>query len=224
MEDLHTSALIVVDPQNDFGVAFDTETKCSGSLYVNNGEKIINNVNQLLQINFNKKYISLDSHPEDHCSFQMNNKGSRLFEEFELESGEMQMMWPTHCVVGTWGHEIMKEIKLTDDIEFVKKGTDRHVDSYSAFYSNDGFSEDTGLYNSLCENHIDTVVVCGLALDYCVGATCLDALKKGFKVVLLIDTTFAVDEEDGKLLVDKLCETYGDQFKVTTFKKFCKTK
>jgi nicotinamidase/pyrazinamidase len=186
-------AFIQVDPQIDFG------TK-NGSLYVPSGEEVVDELNKLrLALEefgyLNSVVLTQDSHPSDHVSFQVNNPGSVLFEEYLLPSGTKQMMWPVHCQIGTPGHDFLPGLvrKVNDFV--VPKGTNRQVDSYSGFGSEDYKQEVTELDQYLKSVGIKYVVIGGLAFDYCVSATAKDAARLGYFTIVVRSATRGISPE-----------------------------
>jgi nicotinamidase/pyrazinamidase len=176
-------ALIVVDVQNDF---------CpGGALAVNNGDAIIPFINSLLNL---KKYdlvvATKDFHPALHKSFAINNN-KEVYSLGDL-GGLPQVMWPAHCVEGTFGSELHPQLDSSKINKVFNKGTNPEIDSYSGFFDNDKKSA-TGLGDFLKKNNIDSVDVVGLALDYCVKATALDAKSLGFETSVLLEGTAAVN-------------------------------
>ena len=124
------SALLIIDVQNDF-------CPPSGSLAVSGGEDIIPGINELRKrLSFHVVAHSKDYHPPNHCSFVSNNKGSTVFTEFKMPSGDMQMMWPAHCVQGTPGCEFHPDLHMPPSDFIVHKGLNVDIDSYSAFFDN----------------------------------------------------------------------------------------
>lgn len=185
--------MINVDSQVDFG------TK-DGALYVPNGEEVVEEINKLriaLEDTglLSSVILTQDSHPADHISFQVNNPGSKLFEEHVLSSGVKQMMWPVHCQIGTPGHEFLPELLIESDDFVVQKGTKREVDSYSGFGSEDGIQEITALDTHLKSLGINCVVIGGLAFDYCVSATAKDAARLGYYTVVVRSATRGISVE-----------------------------
>ncbi|KAI8642926.1 nicotinamidase [Parasitella parasitica] len=185
-------ALILVDIQNDFLE--------KGSLAVTDSNSILRPVNSLIhQVKAKNGLIiaTKDWHPQNHISFASNNSDKHVFETKEIEYDGikgMQVMWPDHCVQNTFGSEISKEINENDIDFIVKKGMNHRVDSYSAFADNN-YSEITTLAKILYQNHVETVIIVGLAADYCVKLTCLDAIKFGFKTILVKECTKPVNKE-----------------------------
>lgn len=178
--------LLLVDIQNDF--------LPGGALAVKEGDKIIPTVNEL-QPYFELVVATQDFHPADHGSFAANHTGKKPGEYIILEGLE-QILWPVHCVQGTAGAEFAKTLKMNQVATVVKKGLDKNIDSYSGFYDN-GHKRSTGLTRYLKDKGVDRVFVTGLAADYCVKFTALDALKEGFTTVVVQDATRAVNLEEG---------------------------
>ena len=191
-------ALIVVDIQNDF---------CKGgSLEVADGEKIIPYINHLMKTNnYDEIILTQDFHPAEHKSFAVNN-GKSVGEIIEL-NGISQTMWPVHCVQGTSGVEFHSDLEKNHATYIIKKGMNPEIDSYSAFFDNQKLI-DTGLSNYLKSKNIETVEIVGLALDYCVKYTCIDAVSEGFKVILYFKGTKAVNlhPNDAKNTIFELLE------------------
>jgi nicotinamidase/pyrazinamidase len=187
------TAFIQVDPQVDFG-------NVGGALYVPGGEEIVAELNTL-RIALDKArllqcvVLTQDSHPIDHISFHVNNPGSMLFKEHTLSSGIKQMMWPVHCQIGTLGHEFLPGLlqEVTDIV--VQKGTNKNVDSYSGFGSEDFVSEITSLDRNLRSLDIKYVVIGGLAFDYCVSATAKDAARLGYFTIVVRSATRGISPE-----------------------------
>ena len=191
-------ALIVVDIQNDF---------CKGgSLEVADGEKIIPYINHLMKTNnYDEIILTQDFHPTEHKSFAVNN-GKSVGEIIEL-NGIPQTMWPVHCVQGTSGVEFHPDLEKNHATYIIKKGMNPEIDSYSAFFDNQKLI-DTGLSNYLKSKNIEIVEIVGLALDYCVKYTCIDAVSEGFKVILYFKGTKAVNlhPNDAKNTIFELLE------------------
>ena len=178
------NALIIVDVQNDF--------LPGGALAVENGFDIIPIINSL-QNKFDLVVATQDWHPATHKSFASNHQGKNPFEEIELDE-LTQVLWPDHCVQQTYGAEFYKELD-TQKIEAIfRKGMDKNIDSYSGFFDN-GKRKSTGLAAYLEGREIDSVYVAGLAADFCVYFTGMDALELGFETSIIIDATKAIDNE-----------------------------
>jgi nicotinamidase/pyrazinamidase len=179
-------ALIVVDVQNDF---------CpGGSLAVQDGDRVVPYINGIRD-EYPLVVFTQDWHPSDHSSFASNNPGMQVGEFIEL-GGQQQIMWPDHCVRETKGAEFHRDLELRPGDPVVHKGELSEVDSYSGFLDNDRRHE-TGLRTLLQEKGVDDVAVAGLATDYCVKFTVLDALKFGFKVTVLREGCRAVNLSPG---------------------------
>lgn len=175
-------ALIVVDMQNDF---------CpGGALAVKDGDQIISRINELMK-HYDVVVATQDWHPVNHGSFATNNPGKNPGEMGEL-SGKAQVMWPNHCVQNTKGAEFHSEVETFRFDKVFQKGMNEKIDSYSGFFDND-YTSATGLGDYLKAKGVKEVDVVGLALDYCVKATALDAKKLGFKTAVIVDATKAVN-------------------------------
>ena len=175
-------ALIVIDIQNDF---------CNGgALAVPNGEDIVQGVNRLAE-SFNTVILSQDWHPANHASFASQHDGKNPYEIIALPYGD-QTLWPDHCVQGTSGADFHKDLAMVRTASaIIRKGMNASIDSYSAFFENDRVTP-TGLGGLLKEKGITRVVLVGLAYDFCVGYSALDAKRLGFEVVVLKDLTRAI--------------------------------
>lgn len=181
------AALFIVDVQNDF-------CEPSGSLAVKGSLEIIPLINKLRENpKFDYIVTSRDWHPQNHCSFASNN-GKPLFSLHVIpETGREQVMWPDHCVQGSEGAEFHKDLVRADTDINVLKGQLQWVETYSGFGSVD-LGEDLGLVDKLKNLGVRDVYCCGLATDYCVGSTAVDAAKYGFNTFLIEDAARAVAE------------------------------
>jgi len=177
-----SKALILVDLQNDF---------CEGgALAVNGGKGIIPLINQL-QEKFEMIIATQDWHPSDHISFAANHEGKNIGDLIPL--GEIQqILWPVHCVQNSKGAEFVEELNTEKITKVFQKGTDKFVDSYSGFFDNDQ-KKSTGLGKYLKDKGVNEIYVVGLATDYCVKYTVLDALKLDFKTYLIEDACKGVN-------------------------------
>jgi nicotinamidase/pyrazinamidase len=174
--------LIVTDLQNDF---------CpGGALAVPEGDRIVPLVNRLGQ-RFEHIVLTQDWHPAGHGSFASSHPGKAPFETFEAPYGT-QVLWPDHCVQGTPGAAFHDDLDLPHAALVLRKGFHKAIDSYSAFYENDRKTP-TGLVGYLRERGFDELYLCGLATDFCVSYTALDAAREGFAVTLLEDACRAID-------------------------------
>ena len=176
------AALIVVDVQNGFTPG--------GNLAVANADEIIPNINEIATY-FENIIITQDWHPEDHISFAQNHANKNPFDTVELDYGT-QVLWPSHCVQGTHDAELHQDLKLSTAQLIIRKGFHRHIDSYSAFMEAD-HKTTTGLSGYLKERAIDTVFVVGIATDFCVAWTAIDAVTLGFKTFVIADATKGID-------------------------------
>lgn len=169
-------ALILVDIQNDF---------CTGgALAVPQGEAVVPLANRLMPL-VDLVVATQDWHPAEHGSFAANQAGRKPFDLGEL-GGLPQVLWPTHCVQWTDGAQFHPGLDTTRIHRVFPKGTDAGIDSYSGFFDN-GKRKSTGLGEWLRAQGVTEVLVCGLATDYCVRATAIDAAQLGFRTVLIED-------------------------------------
>lgn len=186
--DRAASALLLVDIQPDF--------MPGGALPVNGGRDIIGPVRNLMRSGrFPLMVATQDWHPKDHVSFASRHKGRKPFDEIALY-GHPQTLWPDHCVQGTPGAELHRELPWDGVAAIVRKGMDPDCDSYSGFRNNwnpAGQRPSTGLAGYLKERGVTTVFCCGLARDVCVKWTAEDAVDAGFETYFLWDLTRAVD-------------------------------
>lgn len=192
---LKNSVLLIVDVQNDF--------LPGGALAVANGDEIISVINKL-QEEFNFIVATQDFHPAEHGSFAANHEGKNVYDEIELH-GLSQTLWPVHCVQESNGAEFSEDLNPIKWKAIFQKGKNPDVDSYSGFFDN-ARREDTGLGTFLQNEGIMNVFVTGLAQDYCVKYTALDAVSLGFKTYLLTDATKAVNikPEDGDKALEEM--------------------
>jgi nicotinamidase/pyrazinamidase len=169
-------ALVLVDLQYDF--------LPGGALAVPRGDEVVA-VAQALKPKFDIVIATQDWHPRDHASFAPNHPGKQVGEVIELE-GLPQVLWPAHCVQGTRGAEIHEMLDKKRITAVFRKGIDPTIDSYSGFYDN-GYRKATGLGDWVRDRKIKKLFVMGLATDYCVKFTVLDARQLGLDVVLVED-------------------------------------
>ncbi len=177
-----SKALLLIDIQNDF--------LPGGALAVPEGNTIIDVVNELQQ-KFNLVIATQDYHPADHGSFAANHPGKKVGEVITLE-GLTQILWPVHCVENTEGAAFARSLDVSRLNKVFKKGRDRLVDSYSGFFDN-GKLKSTGLDDYLVKAGVDEVYIAGLATDYCVKFTAIDAFELGFQTYVIDDATRAVN-------------------------------
>jgi len=179
-------ALILVDIQNDFVPG--------GALAVPEGDLIVPLVNQL-QPHFDLVVATQDWHPANHGSFAANHAGRNPGEMIDL-AGLPQILWPTHCVQDTEGAKFVAGLDRRQWDRVFTKGTDTGIDSYSGFFDN-GHRQATGLGDYLKAKQVTEVYVVGLATDYCVKFTALDAVQLGFKTHLIEDACRGVNLQPG---------------------------
>lgn len=182
MDMQHNSVLIVVDVQNGF--------TSGGNLAVAHAEQIIPTINQLAQ-HFNNIVLTQDWHPANHISFAENHPNKKAYDMIQLAYGT-QVLWATHCVQGTHDAEFHPDLNIPQAQLVIRKGFNAQIDSYSAFMEAD-HKTTTGLAGYLKERGIDTVYIVGIATDFCVAWTAMDAAKLGFKTFVISDATKAID-------------------------------
>lgn len=176
------AALLVIDVQNDFIPG--------GQLPVPEGDHIVPLINRLAR-QFKQVVIAQDWHPAGHASFASSHPGHQPYDVIELPYGE-QTLWPEHCVQATYGAELHPELDLPHAQLIIRKGCNPDIDSYSAFLEADRRTT-TGLSGYLKERGIDTVYMVGLALDFCVMYSALDARAAGFNAFVVLDACRAID-------------------------------
>lgn len=175
-------ALIVIDVQNDF---------CSGgNLAVPHGEEVVKPINELIK-DFDTIILTQDWHPAIHSSFASQHDGKQPLELVEASYGP-QVLWPDHCVQGTDGAKFHKDLNAEAAQLIIRKGFRAAIDSYSAFFENDQVTS-TGLQGYLQERGIRHVYLCGLATDFCVYFSAMDARKCGFDVTLITHACRGID-------------------------------
>ncbi|MBO6524136.1 MAG: bifunctional nicotinamidase/pyrazinamidase [Balneolaceae bacterium] len=201
-------ALIIIDLQNDF---------CpGGKLAVPKGDEIVTTINSLLPY-FDQVIQTQDWHPQDHSSFASNQSGKSEYETVSMDYGE-QVLWPDHCVQGTRGAEFHPDLKTNDTRMIVRKGFRQEIDSYSVFFENDHQTK-TGLDGFLSSFGIKKLFLCGLATDFCVKWSALDALKLGYEVYLIDDAVKAIDLNGSEAAAIKEMKDAGVKFISSDFVK-----
>jgi nicotinamidase/pyrazinamidase len=173
--------LLVIDVQNDFVPG--------GALAVSEGDAVIPLVGRLAQA-FENVVVTQDWHPVGHASFASSHAGAKPFDVVELPYGH-QVLWPDHCVQGSPGARLHSGLDADRAFAILRKGTNAMVDSYSAFAEADGMA--TGLAALLRARGIERVFACGLATDFCVGYSALDARAAGFETFVIDDACRAID-------------------------------
>ena len=175
-------ALIVIDVQNDF---------CpGGALAVEDGDAVVPVINGLIE-RFDHVVLTQDCHPEGHSSFASSHQGKAPFETIEMPYGT-QTLWPDHCVQGTKGAAFHEGLAWDKAELVIRKGFRSAIDSYSAFFEND-HETPTGLSGYLRERGITRVTLAGLATDFCVAYSAIDARRQGFEATVIIDACRAID-------------------------------
>lgn len=177
-----TDLLLVIDVQVDF--------LPGGALPVPDGDAVVRPINDI-QARFRHVALTQDWHPPGHVSFATSHPGRAPFETIRLAQGE-QALWPDHCVQGSPGAAFAPGLDTTRAAHIVRKGLNQDVDSYSAFLEADRTTR-TGLAGALRERGIRRVVLCGLATDFCVLWSALDAREAGFEVLVVEDAVAGID-------------------------------
>ncbi len=177
-----TTALVVIDVQNDFIPG--------GQLAVPGGDEIVPLINRLGR-SFRQVILAQDWHPAGHASFASSHPDKQPFDLIQLPYGE-QKLWPDHCIQGTQGAALHPALDLPHAPLIIRKGCNPDIDSYSAFMEADRQTP-TGLTGYLKERGIDTVYMVGLALDFCVMFSALDARAAGFNALVVLDACRGID-------------------------------
>ena len=179
-----TDCLLIIDAQNDF---------CAGgALEVPDGDAVVPVINAVSQ-RFQHCILTQDWHPANHSSFASNHPGHAPFEQVEMSYGD-QVLWPDHCVRGSVGAAFHPRLNVENTELIVRKGFRAEVDSYSAFFENDRTTP-TGLAGYLKDRGFERIFMTGLATDFCVAWSALDARAQGFDVFLIEDACRAIDME-----------------------------
>jgi nicotinamidase/pyrazinamidase len=174
--------LLIIDVQNDF---------CpGGALTVPEGDQVVPVINKLVD-KFDHVIQTQDWHPVSHSSFASSHKNKEPFDTIRVDYGE-QILWPDHCVQGSWGAAFHPELDTRKSEVIIRKGFRKTIDSYSTFYENDQQTR-TGLAGYLKNRGITEFYACGLATDFCVKWSVLDGLKEGFTVHVIEDAIRGID-------------------------------
>jgi nicotinamidase/pyrazinamidase len=190
-------ALIVIDLQNDF---------CpGGALAVPGGDEVVAPINRLIE-KFENVVLTQDWHPPGHSSFASTHDRAH-FSTVELHYGR-QTLWPEHCVQGSPGADFHKDLAWTRAQLVIRKGFRSPIDSYSAFFENDRTTP-TGLAGYLRERRITRVVLAGLATDFCVGFSAIDAARLGFSASVVMDASRAIDLDGSLAAAEKQMREAG---------------
>jgi nicotinamidase/pyrazinamidase len=184
--------MLTLDPARDALLAIDVQRDfcAGGALAVADGDAVVAPIDALTA-RFAHIVATQDWHPADHASFAANHRGAAPYSVIDMPYGP-QTLWPVHCVQGTPGAEFHPGLAGGRACAVVRKGMRREIDSYSAFFENDRATP-TGLGGYLRERGIGRVFVAGLATDFCVSFSALDARRLGFEVCVLIDACRAID-------------------------------
>ena len=194
MELVLSNALIVIDVQNDF---------CpNGALPVSQGDLIIQPINAVMD-NFNIVVLTQDWHHAGHKSFASSYENRKPFDSVEMFYGT-QVLWPDHCIQGSMGASFNPSLNLESADIIIRKGSNPAVDSYSAFFENDKVTP-TGLHGYLKNRKVTDLTLVGLATDFCVAFSALDAANLGYSVTVQLDLARGIDT-DGSLnaAIDKM--------------------
>lgn len=178
-------ALILVDIQNDF--------LNGGALAVPNANEILPVVNQII-LDYDLVVATQDWHPFNHQSFASQHLANTIFDEIDLH-GLMQTLWPDHCIQDSFGAEFHSDLNTNTISAIFRKGMNEQIDSYSGFYDN-GKLLDTGLAGYLKAKNVSEVYLCGLAGDFCVKYTAIDALQAGFKTYLIDKAIRSINQDN----------------------------
>ena len=187
-------ALLVIDVQNDF---------CpKGALAVAGGDMIIQPINAEMD-KFDIVVLTQDWHPADHKSFASSHENKKPFDIVKMSYGD-QVLWPNHCIQGSMGARFHPDLNHTRADVIIRKGSNPAVDSYSAFYENDKVTP-TGLHGYLKNRDVTKLTLVGLATDYCVAFSALDAAKLGYAVTVRLDMARGIDSDGSlKAAIDKM--------------------
>ena len=190
------ACLLVIDVQLDF---------CpGGALAVDQGDQVVLPINGLLNL-FNNIVLTQDWHPVAHSSFASSHDGSEPFSSIQMPYGE-QTLWPDHCIQNSFGAEFHSDLNTSAAQAIIRKGYRREIDSYSAFFENDGKTK-TGLQGWLATKEISSVYLAGLATDYCVAYSALDAARLGFDVNVILPACRGIDLDGSlNLQLDKMLQ------------------
>lgn len=194
-------AFLIIDLQNDF---------CPGGrLAVSDGDSIIPLINGLSPY-FKCVVQTQDWHPENHSSFASNHPNKDEYETVEMEYGT-QVLWPNHCVQGSIGADFHPNLEMRSTTMIIRKGFRPNIDSYSAFFENDKTTS-TGLKGYLENLGITTVFLAGIATDFCVKWSALDAVASGFKTYVIEDAVKGIDIDNSVELAFQEMESAGVKF------------
>lgn len=190
--------LIIIDVQNDFVPG--------GALAVPKGDEVVEVINRL-QERFDLVIATQDWHPAGHSSFASSHPDKREFEKIQWK-GQEQVLWPVHCVQNTRGANFHPNLETSRVEAIFRKGVNPDIDSYSGFFDN-AHLKSTGLAGYLREKDVKDLYFCGLAAEYCVYFSILDALGEGFEATLIKDATRALDEQDFRNAKENILDKGG---------------
>jgi nicotinamidase/pyrazinamidase len=198
MQIIPNDVLLVIDVQNDF---------CpGGALAVDDGDAVVEPIHRAAQ-HFQHIILTQDWHTPDHNSFASAHPSKKPFDQIELAYGP-QTLWPDHCIQGTRGADFHPTLQLPRAELILRKGFRREIDSYSAFFENDRTTA-TGLAGYLRERGLTRVFLAGLAYDYCVAYSALDARRLGLPAVILRDACRAIDLDGSVAAIEREFATAG---------------
>jgi nicotinamidase/pyrazinamidase len=181
-------ALIVVDMQNDF--------MPGGTLEVAGADKLVPIINRMLPF-FSLRIMTMDWHPKNHVSFAQSHPGKKVGDTIQVE-GFPQVLWPVHCIENTPGASPVASLEKSKFQAEFHKGSDPNIDSYSAFFDN-ARRRSTGLEDYLNKNDVKKVYLVGVATDYCVLYSALDAIDLGFDIFVIEDGCAGIDLQKGDI-------------------------
>ena len=191
-------ALVVIDLQNDF---------CpGGALAVTGGDEIVPLVNDLIR-HADHVVLTQDWHPAGHSSFASSHPGAQPFTMIDMPYGQ-QTLWPDHCIQGSLGSDFHSGLAWTKAELVIRKGFRPAIDSYSAFFENDRTTP-TGLAGYLRERGIGKITLCGLATDFCVAFSAIDAVKSGFETDVVLDACRGIDLGGSMAMMTDKMKTAG---------------
>jgi nicotinamidase/pyrazinamidase len=191
-------ALLIVDMQHDF--------MPGGPLGVPQADLIVPLINRIME-KFPLVVATQDWHPPDHVSFATNHPGKKVGDVVKVDGTE-QILWPVHCVRTTYGAELVEALNKKPIAAIFYKGTDKRIDSYSAFFDN-ARRKSTGLYEYLQSRNVKDITIVGMTTDYCILYSAIDALESGFSVTVIEDACRGIDLNPGD--IEKAYETMADK-------------
>jgi nicotinamidase/pyrazinamidase len=196
--------LLMIDVQNDFCPGYTSisgEKTSDGALAVRDGGGVVAPLNALaaaFAVVGGRVAASQDWHPRGHASFASSHQDKKPGDVIDLDGVQGQVLWPDHCVQGEWGAAFHEQLDLKPVSLIVRKGFRKGLDSYSAFFENDRCTS-TGLEGGIKQMNIETVIIGGLATDYCVFYSAMDSRRLGFNTIIVEDAVRGVDYPDGSV-------------------------